>query len=525
MRKLLALSTALLALTSCSQSLQSITTSLRNFGKPKPVTVGKQSTDIAKNYDSLRQYLLRYTNKELPIGSDKTVVVARNLDSGVDANWNVIPKLYAFCKAHGGNLVAGSGMEEISYDVVNGKPEAMKYFGLGSTFRCEGGSYPFEVEHIKGRAGHYSSVLGWVAEALIFIKHKPEPMIHTKFAFPEKEMNAFSQMTLPQFISWARDEDEIVGDFLQLGSERWKGNLMVRKPVPSFVVRSMDDRMGFVWYALEYCQAQGGHLDKDGKPYEEWFTDFVKKDKLWGYPYDLVNGKAYPLAGLYACVGGNQPFEMEVKPRGFSGNYFYYSFVLESGNRVYEGKYGLSESSEESSSSYASESEGESESTGSSQPAETGSSQEYSTALATLSGGLLTKMLAAKAAALESDFTKQQGAVVYRVYYNGVDGNGCKLASVAVDNAGNVTVYNYRVCGNSISDYQDSTLDESVPEEVVKAEKEVAEKAKDYGKYSMEVNGYRIYGRALRDKDYCLVEVRVLDGIRLVKIDRVRVCE
>jgi len=518
MRKLLALSTALLALTSCSQSLQKVATAIRDFGEPKPREVKQETIESAKEAGTIREYLSSYGYKLVPIGANETLVVARNLDSGVDANWNVIPKLYAFCKAHGGELLSGEGIEAVSYDSVNGKREAFRYFGLNTKFRCEGGSYPFEVEHIKGRAGHHSSVYGWVAEALVLIKHKPEPTVNTAFAFPKEEMDRFSQETLSQFVNEAYDKGAIKRKLLKLGNERWKGMFSVRNPTPSYVVRKMKDRMGFLWYALEYCQAQGGELQKDGKSFTDWFTKFVKTDKFWGYPYHLAgSGTVYPLAGMYACVGGNQLFEMKVKPSEYSSSWFYYEFFLQSGNREYQKLYGSVQKEERSETTAVAPVPKQTQT----QP----NVQQPFMSNPLLTGGLLTKIFAAKAVAMKSDLEKQQGAVTYKAYYNGVDGSGCELASVVVNNAGSVTVYNYRVCNGAISDYTESSLNESIPKEVKEAELRVAKLARDYGAYALEINGYRLYGRALRDKDYCLVEVRVLEnGRNLVRIDRMDGC-
>jgi len=512
MKKLLGLATVSLLFASCStvETMNKITKAVKNFGAPKPATVSESNVEFAKKYDTLRPYIRNYTDKILPIGAERTVVVGRNLNSGVDAIWNVIPYLHAFCEAHGGNLVAGEGLEKVSYEVVNGKPEALKYFGLNTTFRCEGGNYPFEVKHLKGRAGNYSSVLGWIAEAILFIKHKPEPMINTPFAFPKNEMDAFAQMTLPQFIDWSYNKKGVSSDLTELGAQKWKAKFYVRKPVPTFIVRSMDDRMGFVWYAIEYCKAQGGELQKDGKKYEDWFTDFaIGIPKLWGYP---VSGR-YPLAGLYACVSGNQPFEFLVKPLGYATNDFVYSYILEPGTDYYQKKYPIRRSASQSATSAPQQSH-----TSAAQP------QQLPVINPVYSGGALTKVLALKAAASKSDYEKQMGAVNVKVFYNGTDDNGCDLVSVLVDNAGSQTVYNYRVCGNSVSNPAESTLDESIPEEVKRAELEVAKKARDYGSYSATVNDWRVYGKALRDERKCLVEVRVLEGVKLVRVDRIDAC-
>ena len=63
-----------------------------------------------------------------------------------------------------------------------------------------------------------------------------------------------------------------------------------------------------------------------------------------------------------------------------------------------------------------------------------------------------------------------------------------------------------------------------MPPEVEKAEEAVAKQAADYGKFSMEINDYKLIGNALRDEHFCKVEVRVLQNGKLVRLDKVDVC-
>jgi hypothetical protein len=497
-KKFLALATVLL-LSSCTSEIAKEIKALPRGGKPAPAVATDELSKIRQG-NSIRKYLraLGY-EKFASVGDNLTVIAARELDSGVDAVWNYIPELYSFCKAHGGDLVVGKGIEKISYSSVENSSAKFRYFGPGKTFRCEGGTYPFQVEHVKGRAWDSSSVLGTIYEAILVVKHKPEPIVRTDFGFYSKDVELFPKLDLSEFMERERKENYIVG-YLKLGPQRWKARLGADNPMPFSVPKDMVYRIGFLWHAVEYCQLHGGELQKDGKPLEVWFSELAEKDGLYGYPYETYDKAGrkimkYPLKGFYRCVGSDQPFEMKVKPYRFINDQFQYEFFLQAGNS--------------SSLSLTSENE---------EPAV----ETPHTPL--MVGGLFTKLFAVQAANEKMDLVRQKGAVIYRAFYNGEDALGCDLVSVAVNNAGSVEVYNYKICNGKPIPLGNTELNLPVPPEVEKAEKAVAKQAADYGKFSMEINGYRLIGRALRDEHFCKVEVRVLRDGKLVRIDKVDAC-
>jgi hypothetical protein len=300
-RKLLLLATAALTLTSCARELQELKQDISDLtrgGKPK-AKVSQTELQKLEEGNSIRKYI--YANgfyKFIPVGSRKTLIVARNLDSGSDVNWNYIPLLYKFCKAHGGELVTGKGFTRVYYKDLSFK-DRFNYFGLGRTFYCEGGSYPFEVEHIRGRAGDSSSVLGWIAEALIYVKHKPEPFIETKFGFNKEDLDKFSKEDLATFIKGETSGfffSKVV-DLHRLGASKWNGAFGVKNPIPSPSPKYPDERMGFLWDAIEYCKAHGGEFEKDGKAFPVWFDEFIRRDKFFGYPYQNERTKKYRVRG------------------------------------------------------------------------------------------------------------------------------------------------------------------------------------------------------------------------------------
>ena len=494
MKKLLVLTTALI-LSSCTNEIIKEIKALPRGGKPAPEVSADELNKIRQG-NSIRRYLraLGY-ERFASVGDNLTIIAARELDSGVDAVWNYIPELYNFCKAHGGNLVVGEGIEKVSYSAVKDNGLKFRYFGPGKTFRCEGGTYPFQVEHIKGRAWQPSSVLGNIYEAILVIKHNPEPIVKTDFGFYSKDAELFPKLNLSEFMERERKEDYIVG-YVKLGPQRWRARLGSDNPMPFSIPKDMVYRIGFIWHAVEYCQLHGGELQKDGKPLEVWFSELAEKDKLYGYPYETKRGvMEYPLKGFYRCVGSDQPFEMKVKPYGFVSDQFQYEFFLRAGNS------GFSHS--------ASGNEQTSVKIPQTPP---------------MVGGLFTELFAIQAANEKIDLIKQKGAVTYKAFYNGEDALGCDLVSVAVNNAGSVEVYNYKVCDGKAVPLGNSDLNLSIPPEVEKMEKVVAKQAVDYGKFSTEINGYRLVGRALRDEHFCKVEVRILQNGKLVRIDKINAC-
>ena len=498
MKKLLVLATAIL-LFSCTSEIVKEIKALPKGGKPTPEVSNEELSKIRQG-NSIRNYLkaLGY-DRFTTVGNDLTVIAARELDSGVDAVWNYIPELYSFCKAHRGEFISGKGMERVSYSSVENNSAKFRYFGPGKTFRCEGGTYPFQVEHIKGRAWDSSSVLGTIYEAILVVKHKPEPIVKTDFGFYSKDVELFPKLNLSEFMERERKENYIVG-YLKVGPQRWRARLGANNPMPFSVPKDMVYRIGFLWHAVEYCQLHGGELQKDGKPLEVWFSELAEKDGLYGYPYETYDGAGrkvmkYPLKGFYTCLGSNQPFVMEVKPYGFVNNQFQYEFFLQAGNSNLSPR--------------------------------TSEDEELTFQIPQnplLVGGLFTKLFAVQAANEKMDLVRQKGTVLYKALYNGEDSLSCELVSVVVNNAGSVDVYNYKICNGKPVPLGNSELNLPVPPEVEKAEEAVAKQAADYGKFSMEINDYKLIGNALRDEHFCKVEVRVLQNGKLVRLDKVNVC-
>ena len=367
-KKLLLLSTALLVLSSCAEDMQGLRPKANNLSKPKASSLAKPSKPKVrvsetklkqiKHGNSIREYI--YANgydKLVPIGRDSTVVVIRDSSPVKDFYLNYIPLFHNFCKAHGGKLAVGKDFNEVYYEDVKGEGRFDR-FGKASMFYCEGGTYPFKVYHIDGwkisgsAGGRFTES---IPEAFIYIKHKPEPLIETKFGFNPEDIKKFSKENLPTFLN--SESKAGAFDYLHtMGTDKWKGGFSVSDDTcPSSLPMSMDDRLGFIWDATKYCKAHGGELQKDGKPFPAWFSSFVIKDKMIGVYHEKKNWNAiYPLKGIYACVGGNEPFEVKVSKAnsgggetfsvvytksGLSRTFYPYKFILHAGNEFYRKLY------------------------------------------------------------------------------------------------------------------------------------------------------------------------------------------
>ncbi len=520
-KKLLLLTAVAISLTSCTSSIKSSLTAVANklheIGEPEP-KASKEEIEKLKKGNSIRKYLdaLGY-DKGVPLDDYTTVYDTRYLDSGEDATWNIILKLHSFCVAHGGDFYAGKGIEKVAFSSLPNYGEWIKYFGLKAhkNWACEGGDYNFKVKLVKGRGGFSSSVEGYVPEVYFYIHHPENTyMLYTPYGYDKKRVEEFKDKPVSYLAGWFRR-------YRSLGQDRWKGEFTVRKPFPMYRVQKMPYKIGFVWYMNEYCKANGGELYKDGESSSVWIDELIRKGGGWGWPIQNY----YPLKGIYVCKGGQREFEGKIYPRGFdsTGQFFDYGGIIAKGIRFY----GDTVSKTNKTTSKKSIPEAKApvfENAVPTQQEQSGGSVN----LPFLSMNLNERILGMQAIVKKQDIEKRKGAVIYKAYYNGLNENNCETASVLTNNAGAINIYNFKVCNGQFSNpYESKLLDsEAIPDSVRKAELEAAKKAKDYGAYTMYVDGYRLYARALRDKDMCTVEVRVLeDGFKLVGIHKINDCE
>jgi hypothetical protein len=116
------------------------------------------------------------------------------------------------------------------------------------------------------------------------------------------------------------------------------------------------------------------------------------------------------------------------------------------------------------------------------------------------------------------DIIKKVGSVVYRGIFNGREGN-CEYVSVLTYTQGlpGDTIINYKICNGQVVEKEPTGV-ESVPSDVKALIQKVAKLAQLHGRAEMEGNGgYRVIASAVRDERQCAVEVKVLNGIKLVK--------
>ncbi|MFZ5996813.1 MAG: hypothetical protein ACOYW7_04925 [Nitrospirota bacterium] len=130
--------------------------------------------------------------------------------------------------------------------------------------------------------------------------------------------------------------------------------------------------------------------------------------------------------------------------------------------------------------------------------------------------------LSREVASKKTTLIKVIGAQELVGLYNGSDDRGCSLVSVKknwdinmpLDRA-RVDTHNFRVCGNVVNK-EGQTGFERLPSGIDLFVSRVAQNAQKYGSAEATYVGYILKGEALRDRDKCAVEVRILKDARLV---------
>jgi hypothetical protein len=120
---------------------------------------------------------------------------------------------------------------------------------------------------------------------------------------------------------------------------------------------------------------------------------------------------------------------------------------------------------------------------------------------------------------------KHGNGYVLEGIYNGRNARGCHLVSVQKrwTISGFVDIYNFVICNSVITTAKESPLEmPDVPKELIF---KAAKSAQRYGISSAGYFDYRIKANALRDRDMCLVEIKVLKGIALMQRKIVDACK
>ncbi|RMB00064.1 hypothetical protein [Hydrogenothermus marinus] len=131
--------------------------------------------------------------------------------------------------------------------------------------------------------------------------------------------------------------------------------------------------------------------------------------------------------------------------------------------------------------------------------------------------------IALKVAESKSVYVEQKGSVSYIGYYNGKNGS-CDLVSVK-KKTGNQTDYilNYKVCNGKVERLPDTVLP-AIPKLVKMKARGFAVACQRYGITEMNVNGFTLKCRPVRDYKECNVEVIYLENGRMLDREIINAC-
>lgn len=121
------------------------------------------------------------------------------------------------------------------------------------------------------------------------------------------------------------------------------------------------------------------------------------------------------------------------------------------------------------------------------------------------------------------------GAQEYTGIYNGKDQGGCDLVTVeknwdASAKKPRVDTYNYKICNGVIAKASETDI-ETLPRGIEVFMQKMARIAQKLGSADGDYQGYTVKAQAVRDKDQCSVEIKVLKDINLVAKKIVNGCQ
>lgn len=117
----------------------------------------------------------------------------------------------------------------------------------------------------------------------------------------------------------------------------------------------------------------------------------------------------------------------------------------------------------------------------------------------------------------------------YTGIYNGRDHNGCDLVSVQKNwdttlPKPRIDTYNYKVCDGVIADVSETGI-ETLPKNIGAFITRIIKVAQRTGTAEGDYEGYNVKAVALRDKDNCMVEVKVFRDINLITSQLLNACQ
>jgi hypothetical protein len=141
--------------------------------------------------------------------------------------------------------------------------------------------------------------------------------------------------------------------------------------------------------------------------------------------------------------------------------------------------------------------------------------------------------LAIQCAHKKTTLIKVEGAWQFTGLYNGRDSQNCDIVTVEKNwdiytaAKPRIDVYNYRICNGAIAQTSETGSESllGISREMDTFIQKIARNAQRFGTADGDYRGYTIKAQALRDKDQCLVDVRVFKGINLVSRKTVNGCQ
>jgi hypothetical protein len=137
--------------------------------------------------------------------------------------------------------------------------------------------------------------------------------------------------------------------------------------------------------------------------------------------------------------------------------------------------------------------------------------------------------IAIEVATSQSNIFKVIGLSEYAGIYNNKDKSGCDLVTVektwdtSFPNP-RIDTYNYRICNGVITKASETGL-EGLPQNINSFIEKMARIAKKHGKVNADFQGFTVKAQSLRDKDQCLVEVKIFKDINLIETRVVDGCK
>lgn len=141
----------------------------------------------------------------------------------------------------------------------------------------------------------------------------------------------------------------------------------------------------------------------------------------------------------------------------------------------------------------------------------------------------IEEKIAIEAANRKNNFLKVYGSQEYTGIYNGQDQEECDLVSVTKNwdtssKNPRIDTYNYRICRGAIVKTSE-TSPELLPRDINIFIQRIAKVAQKLGKAEGEYQGYTVKAQAMRDKDQCLVEIKILKDINLIEEKIINSCQ